>query len=172
MMDVIDAMKPDTVEKGTRLISQGEDGDFFYIVDEGTFDVFVQRGDNPPGKVLEYSPGGMFGELGLMYNAPRAATVMATSPAKVWALDRESFQLMLTTAENTRHTQHEGFLQDIELFKHLTRYEIAQLSDLLETELFEAGEDIVKQGEDGKHFYIVEDGEAKAYITGESGEIE
>lgn len=172
VLDVIDAMKPQEVADRERLIEQGAEGESFYIVDEGTFDVFVQRGDNPPGKVLEYAPGGMFGELALMYNAPRAATVISTSNAKVWALDRESFQMMVSTAENTRHTQYEGFLQDVDLFKHLTRYEIAQLSDLLESELFESGEDIVKQGEDGKLFYIVEDGEAKAYITGESGEIE
>jgi len=114
----------------------------------------------------------MFGELGLMYNAPRAATVVSTSNAKVWALDRESFQLMLTTAENTRHTQYEGFLQEIDIFKHLTRYEISQLSDMLESELFDAGEDILKQGDPGKDFYILEDGEARAYITGEKGEVE
>merc|ERR1712232_349707 len=75
VLSVIDAMKPQTVEQGDRLITQGEDGDFFYIVDEGSFDVFVQRGDNPPGKVFEYGPGGTFGELALMYNAARAATV-------------------------------------------------------------------------------------------------
>jgi cAMP-dependent protein kinase regulator len=114
----------------------------------------------------------MFGELGLMYNAPRAATVVSTSNAKVWALDRESFQMMLTTAETERHTQYEGFLAGIDVFKHLTRYETAQLSDMLESELFEGGEDIVKQGEPGKVFYIVEDGEAKAYISGEKGEVE
>jgi len=38
-----------------------------------------------------------------------AATVTATSDAKLWALDRESFQMMLTTAENTKSKQHEGF---------------------------------------------------------------
>lgn len=172
VLQVIDAMFPQEVQTGTRLITQGDTGDNFYIVETGTFDVFVQRGDNPPGKVLEYGPGDMFGELALMYNAQRAATVQSTSPAKVWALDRESFQMMLTTAENTKKTQYEGFLENIDLFKHLTRYEVAQLSDMLESELFDSGEDIVKQGDPGNYFYIVEDGEAKAYITGEKGEVE
>jgi cAMP-dependent protein kinase regulator len=172
VLDVIDAMQPQTVETGDRLITQGEDGDFFYIVDEGTFDVFVQRGDQEPGKVADYCPGGMFGELGLMYNAPRAATVLCTSPAKVWALDRGSFQLMLTTAENTRHATYGGFLENIDLFRHLTRYETAQLSDMLESEPFEAGEEIIKQGDVGNYFYIVEDGEAKAFMSGEQGEVE
>merc|ERR1712187_737665 len=43
---------------------------------------------------------------------------------------------------------------------------------MLESELFDSGEDIVKQGENGNYFYILEDGEAKAYINGDKGEIE
>merc|ERR550514_202238 len=114
----------------------------------------------------------MFGELALMYNAPRAASVRATSNAKVWALDRESFQLMLSTAENTKKAQYEEFLKTISLFQHLTKYELARLSDMLVSELYEEGEVIVQQGEPGNYFYIVEDGEAKAYINGEKGEVE
>merc|ERR1712187_931548 len=102
----------------------------------GTFDVFVQRGSAPPGKVLDYGPGAMFGELALMYNAPRAATVKATSQSKVWALDRESFQMMIVTAENTKMAQYESFLENIDLFQRLTRYEITQLSDMMSSELF------------------------------------
>jgi len=169
---VIDALCPQPVASGQNLITQGEEGDNFYIVDEGTFDVFVQRGDSPPGKVCEYGPGAMFGELALMYNAPRAATVTATSAGKVWGLDRDSFQLMLTTAENLKKSQYEEFLANIEIFKALTKYELAQLSDMLESELFDAGEDIVKQGDEGNYFYILEDGEAKAYINGDKGEVE
>jgi len=172
VFSVIDAMFPQNVEAGANLITQGEEGDNFYIIDDGTFDVYVQRGTNPPGKVLEYGPGAMFGELALMYNAPRAATVRATSRARLWALDRESFQMMLCTAENIKKSQYEEFLANIEIFAHMTKYELAVLSDMLETELFEAGEDIVKQGDEGNYFYIIEDGEAKAYINGEKGEVE
>mmetsp|Transcript_5339 Transcript_5339/g.9536 ORF Transcript_5339/g.9536 Transcript_5339/m.9536 type:complete len:770 (+) Transcript_5339:30-2339(+) len=172
VLSVIDAMKPQTVDAGTNLITQGEEGDNFYIVDEGQFDVFVQRGDAPPGKVLEYGSGDMFGELALMYNAPRAATVKALSSAKVWALDRESFQLMLTTAENVRKSQYEDFLSKIEMFQVLTKYELSQLSDMLESEPFDGGEDIISQGDEGRYFYLIEEGEAKAYIDGENGEIE
>eukprot|EP00443_Scrippsiella_acuminata_P078531 CAMPEP_0115398790 /NCGR_PEP_ID=MMETSP0271-20121206/14499_1 /TAXON_ID=71861 /ORGANISM="Scrippsiella trochoidea, Strain CCMP3099" /LENGTH=401 /DNA_ID=CAMNT_0002822575 /DNA_START=39 /DNA_END=1244 /DNA_ORIENTATION=- len=172
VFDVIDAMKPVSVEIGSDLIVQGDEGDNFYIVDEGSFDIFVKRGDAPPGKVLECGPGAMFGELALMYNAPRAATVTATSPGKVWALDRESFQMMLATAENMKKSQYEEFLSNIELFQHMTKYEIAQLSDLLESELYDTNEDIMKQGDEGVAFYILEDGEAKAYISGEQGEVE
>merc|ERR1711977_433759 len=79
---------------------------------------------------------------------------------------------MGTTAENTKKRQYEGFLEEVEILKDLTKYEMAQLSDMLESELYDAGEVIITQGEEGNYFYIIEDGEAKAFITGEHGEIE
>eukprot|EP00928_Gymnodinium_smaydae_P063771 TRINITY_DN47267_c0_g1_i1.p1 TRINITY_DN47267_c0_g1~~TRINITY_DN47267_c0_g1_i1.p1 ORF type:complete len:814 (-),score=226.41 TRINITY_DN47267_c0_g1_i1:115-2556(-) len=170
--DVIDAMFPKEVSAGSNIITQGEEGDNFYIVDEGQFDVLVKRSEGPPVKVLDYGPGACFGELALMYNAPRAATVTATTSGKVWALDRESFQMMLVTSENTKRKEYEGFLENVDIFKDLTKYELSQLSDLLEMECFDAGEDIIRQGDTGDIFYIVDDGEARAYISGEEGEIE
>merc|ERR1719195_243334 len=172
VLGVIDAMSLVKVEPGVNLITQGEEGDNFYVVDEGKFDVYVQRGGNPAGKVCEYGPGDLFGELALMYNAPRQATVKATSAGQLWALDRESFQMMLSTAEHIRKSTYEEFLANVEIFSHMTRYELGKLSDLLESELFEAGDDIVKQGDHGNSFYIIEEGEAKAYIHGDEGEVE
>eukprot|EP00971_Amphidinium_carterae_P250623 4975404-Amphidinium_carterae.1 len=98
---------------------------------------------------MECGPGHCFGELALMYNAPRAATVTATEPAMVWGLDRESFRLMLCTAENTKAHIHEGFLEGVEILQDLTKYERAQLSDMLQSDLWDAGEAIVSQGDDG-----------------------
>merc|ERR1712032_1350409 len=140
---VIDAMFPKEVAKGDDIIVQGQEGDNFYIVEEGTFDVFVKRGDAPPGKVLAYGPGDMFGELALMYNAQRAATVSATSDAKLWALDRDSFQMMLTTTENTKKKQYEGFLENVAILGDLTKYELGRLSDMLESEVFDGEEEII-----------------------------
>jgi cAMP-dependent protein kinase regulator len=174
VMGVIDAMFQKEVAGGDDIIKQGQEGDNFYIVEEGEFDVFIARTDQPPLKVLEYSAGACFGELALMYNAPRAATVTAkpSQSAKVWALDRETFQMMLVTSENTKKKEYEGFLEQVAILADLTKYEMAQLSDMLESELFDAGEAIITQGDSGNYFYIIEDGEARAYITGEQGEVE
>ena len=52
------------------IIRQNDEGDYFYVVESGSFDIFVND-----EKVTEVGPGGHFGELALMYFAPRAATV-------------------------------------------------------------------------------------------------
>jgi len=45
VLSVIDAMFPKDMETGGNIITQGEEGDNFYIIESGTFDVFVKRGD-------------------------------------------------------------------------------------------------------------------------------
>jgi len=62
----MDAMFERKVSQGEVVIRQGDQGDNFYVVDEGVFDIFVNG-----KKVVEIAAGGSFGELALMYNTPR-----------------------------------------------------------------------------------------------------
>ena len=83
---------------GVVVIHQGDVGDFFYVVEEGNFDFYIRKGGNQQGlgdKVGNVGPGGSFGELALMYNAPRAASVVSSSPGVLWALDRITFRKIL-----------------------------------------------------------------------------
>lgn len=62
---------------GEAIIKQGDDADNFYIVESGECDVFVANGPSaPPKRVQHLSAGGSFGELALMYNSKRNATVI------------------------------------------------------------------------------------------------
>lgn len=155
------------------IIQQGADGDYFYIVDSGLCDIFVQRrADLQPERVMQAGPGMAFGELALMYNVPRAATVRSAMPGGLWCLDRESFQMMLVTAENSKTREYTSFLRGVHLLSELTDYELSIVSDLLDPEPFDYGDAIVRQGEMGSEFYFLYEGECRAYIAGEHGEVE
>lgn len=161
------------VQFGEIIIEQGADGDFFYIVDSGLFDIFVQRQAGMiPDRVMQAQEGSCFGELALMYNVPRAATIRCEVPGGLWCLDRESFQMMLVTSENSRSKEYESFLQNVDVLRELTAYERSTLSDLLESELYDSGEVIVQQGEPGDSFFFLYEGECKAYMGGLHGEVE
>lgn len=161
------------VAAGEVVINQGADGDFFYIVDSGTYDIFVQRSPSvEPERVMVASAGASFGELALMYNVPRAATVCCAEPGGLWCLDRECFQMMLVTQENSRSREFEGFLSQIDILSALNRFELGKMSDLLTTELFAGDEDIVTQGDVGDAVYFLYEGECKAYMAGDQGEVE
>jgi cAMP-dependent protein kinase regulator len=162
--DVVDAMAEVKVAQGEKIIEQGAVGDYFYIVDTGTFDCFIDV-----VKVASYEQGGSFGELALMYNAPRAATIVATSQAILWALDRVTFRTILMENTSLKRKMYESFLEELVLLKSLEPYERHKIADALESVYFAPGENIVTQGERGDQFYIVESGTALVYKTDEHG---
>lgn len=177
--DIVNAFREVTKEKGQEVIKQGEEGDCLYIINEGEVDVHVARpgtdgqvpkGDRGP-KVVSLRPGALFGELALMYSAPRAATVVISSPTcELWQLDREPFKMLLAQSSQNQYALYEGWLSEVDLLKALNQYELSRLSDLLESTLYDAGEEIIKQGDPGDKFYILEDGTCSAFMTGDAGE--
>lgn len=161
------------VEVGEIIIQQGADGDFFYIVYDGFFDIFVQRrADLNAEHVAQAGPGHAFGELALMYNVPRAATVRSATPGGLWCLDREGFQMMLVTSENSKSMEYESFLRSVPLLSELTLYESTTIGNLLNSEPFTFGETIMLQGDFGDTLYFLYEGSCKAYMNGAHGEVE
>lgn len=74
------------VHPGQTVVREGEYGDRFYVVAEGRLDVSCERGAYPP-----VGSGDVFGEIALLQDVPRTATVTARDECLLYALDRESF---------------------------------------------------------------------------------
>ena len=81
---------PLTVEAGEVVIRRGDVGDRFYVVAEGEFEVDADGHRSTSG------PGDFFGEVALLRDVPRTATVQATVPSRVYALDRDDFLAAVT----------------------------------------------------------------------------
>jgi cAMP-dependent protein kinase regulator len=157
---VFGAMEEKKVPSGHVIINQGDAGDFFYVLDEGGAEVLVNG-----TKVHQYSPGSAFGELALMYNCPRAATVRATSPSTLWVLDRLTFRHILYANQSKKKDDYERFLKTCSLFQHLSTQELTRIADVLEEHTFAEGEAVIKEGDDdvaSMKFYIVIKGVAVA----------
>ena len=89
---VIDSFEEKKYKAGQNVITQGEEGDVLYLVDLGELDCEkVFKPGEKPTYLKTYKPGESFGELALLYNAPRAATIRAKTDSTCWALDRECF---------------------------------------------------------------------------------
>ncbi|KAH6652699.1 camp-dependent protein kinase regulatory subunit [Truncatella angustata] len=156
--------------KDIKVITQGDSGDYFYVVEKGTFDVYIHENGAPGpdglGKLVStIKSGGSFGELALMYNAPRAATVISAEPGcTLWALDRVTFRRILLESTFARRRMYENFLEEVPLLHTLTPYERSKIADALETKKFPPGHTIIKQGDAGTAFFLLEDGQCDAYL--------
>ncbi|KAI9893829.1 MAG: hypothetical protein M1814_005382 [Vezdaea aestivalis] len=160
--------------KDIKVISQGDVGDYFYVVETGDFDIYVhgsgslQAGADGMGKkVATVKPGGSFGELALMYNAPRAATVVSTASGScLWALDRVTFRRILMDSTFQRRRMYETFLEEVPILSTLNQYERSKIADALDTQKFPPGTAIIKEGEPGEAFFFLESGEAEVFKNG------
>ena len=58
----------------------------------------------------KYKEGDAFGELALLYNAPRAASITADSNCSLWCLDRDTFNHIVKDASSKKREKYEQFL--------------------------------------------------------------
>merc|ERR1712168_1605713 len=147
--DIFDAMFPYSGIPGEIIITQGNEGDNFYIIDQGEVEVYV-NGE----KVLNIGEGGSFGELALIYGTPRAATVKASTDVKLWGIDRDSYRRILMGSTIRKRKMYEEFLAKVSILENLDKWERLTVADALEATSFEHGDAVVKQGEPGDDFFI------------------
>ncbi|PSC76791.1 cAMP-dependent kinase regulatory subunit [Micractinium conductrix] len=160
---VIEAMTERRVDAGEVVIREGEEADNFYVIESGRFE--ATKGDAP---VFTYEGQGSFGELALMYNCPRAATVTALSEGVLWALERATFRSLVVNSMAERRTRYEGVLRGMPVFQDLSQEQLAAVADCLHAETFEAGEYILWERaplDDSAKFYIIEAGVVDCFRT-------
>ena len=93
---IADSMAEHVAAEGEVIIRQGDPGDHLYIVHSGAFAAFVaDAASGQEAKVADYKSGQYFGELALLYNSPRAATVRAQETGTCYCLDRATFRTLV-----------------------------------------------------------------------------
>lgn len=170
---VVDAMEEKFFKAGDKVITQGEDGDVLYVVDSGKLDCFKRFTKEGPNQYLKtYFPAESFGELALLYNAPRAASIVAKEDSVCFSLDRECFNSIVKDAAIKKRERYIDFLGRVEILDSLDSYEKTKICDCLQPSSFQPGEFIIQQGEQGNTFYFLEEGQAEALRKGAEGKEE
>jgi len=154
--ELVDSMSEKTVPKGCYVIREGENGSHLYVSGEGEYDVIKD------GKVLgRLGVGKAFGELAILYNCKRTASIKAVTDGKLWALDRSVFQKIMMSTGIQKTENQVNFLKIVPLLSTLPPSVLAKISDVLEVEIYNKGDYIVREGTSGDTFYIISDGSVK-----------
>lgn len=163
----VGAMKEINIKKDERVINQGDDGDFLFVIESGDFDILIKNPETNEEKVVKTcGAGDLFGELALLYNCPRKASVQAKDNSVCWQLDRATFNHIVKEAAQKKRNRYDAFLAKVPLLASMDASERSQLADALKVENAADGRTIVSQGEVGHKFYIVEEGAAIATKNG------
>jgi CRP-like cAMP-binding protein len=115
---IVDAFESRTFTPGVFVIKQGENGDHFYVVQSGTLDIYVRGKDGENAKLgNSLGAGSGFGELALMYNTPRAASIKTVNDCVLWEIDRQSYRGILVYFKYLRNKQYMEFLRNVTIME-------------------------------------------------------
>ncbi|XP_049780677.1 cGMP-dependent protein kinase, isozyme 1 isoform X2 [Schistocerca cancellata] len=151
--EIVDSMYPLEYAKGSFVIREGEAGSHLYVSAEGEFEVIKE--DKVLGRM---GPGKAFGELAILYNCTRTASIKVVNDAKVWVLDRRVFQQIMMRTGLQRLEDNINFLRSVPLLRNLSNDVLAKIADVLEVEFYPAGAHIIRQGASGDTFFIISGG--------------
>ena len=168
---VIGAMVVKNYNHGDHVIHQGDDGAELFIVGQGTLRCEkLFEGKDQPTFLKNYQVGDVFGELSLMYNAPRAASIISEQNSVCFSLDRDTFNNIVKGASMKKRNLFDDFLSRVEILSELEQYERSKICDCLLSETFIKGDFVIKEGEEGMKFYFVQEGTAEAVLNKEGEE--
>ncbi|XP_059502226.1 cGMP-dependent protein kinase 2 isoform X3 [Stegostoma tigrinum] len=154
--DMVECMYEKNYQHGDCVIKQGEPGNHLYVLAEGKLEV-VQN-----NKILtSISIWTAFGELAILYNCTRTASVKALSSVKTWVLDQDVFRNIMRGTAQARHDQYRNFLRSVSLLKNLPEDKLTKIVDCLEVEYYDKGDYIIREGEEGSTFFILAKGKVK-----------
>ena len=150
---IIEEMKFYTVKSNEIIFAQGSKGSAFFIVDTGSLDVIVNN-----NKVNSLQTGDSFGELALIHDTPRTATVKAVKNSCLWVLDRRNFRSILEELNAKNYEENFRFIESISLFSILSTHQKELLVSCLVVLCFNAEQKIVNENDTGELLYIIKEG--------------
>jgi CRP-like cAMP-binding protein len=159
---------------GARIIRQGEPGDTYYLIRSGVVEVLKRDGNQPETVVARLGEGDGFGELALLYDQPRSASVRALTLVELLTLRRADFDRLLREQFSLLDKlgpalERERLLSAIPLFSGLSPRELAMLTHSLTELAAEPGQVVVQQGALGDSFYLVVEGRLAVTVDDSSG---
>jgi CRP-like cAMP-binding protein len=164
---VIDEAGAHAASVGEVIIRQGDTGDTFFVVASGTYTV-AKDGD----ELRTYGEGEHFGELALLYNAPRAATVTCTEAGTVWMVQGPAFRAVAAEAGGKELALRARFLLQTPLLRSLTGSQRLGLAEHVQPAIARASRArvasarVLRRAEGGKSSHIPRwaDGSARACV--------
>ena len=156
MDTLLDAFEKVEYHARQQVIRQGEDGDYFFVVRVGTLHFDVDA--TPVGTI---HAGNSFGELALLYESPRAASVVCDTACTLFRVDQSTFRYIMQTQKEQTEQDKRRLLQGIPFLKDLDETDIEKLADAMVPRRFQVGEVLAQKGSEMATFFVILEGKVR-----------
>jgi cGMP-dependent protein kinase len=160
-LGLIHHMKYYRIHRNEVICYQGNYGNNLFIVDTGQVEVLVS---NERKAIL--GPGGIFGDLALIQDSPRTATIKTIENTTLWGLDRFSFKRATQEVNLQNYEENKSFVESVPLFAYLTNAQKDALLECTSNLRYNPGDKIVREGDLGELFFIIKSGTASCSKNG------
>ena len=155
-----------SASKGQYIFKQKDPGTLFFIIKKGKVDIEIN------GKyITTLEKGKCFGELSLLYTAPRSASALAKTDCLFWCLHQNIFKLFTEDLVKKNYRIAKPFLQKVPLFQFLSKNQLNSIAYAMNTLKYQSGSIIFKEGDDANSFYIVAEGSVRIDVPGKDSII-
>ncbi|MDR6553403.1 ATP-binding cassette subfamily B protein [Paenibacillus qinlingensis] len=94
----------ETCKEGESIVSEGDEGNKFYIIVRGKFEIIKRMPDGGERRVAVLQDGDHFGEIALLHNVPRNATVRATGASVLLSVRQDAFHRLMADYPQIRQS--------------------------------------------------------------------
>jgi CRP-like cAMP-binding protein len=148
------------------VFSQGDTGTKFYVILEGRVGVYLNLEDpatglRAPTQVGMLSKGDAFGELALLHNKPRAATIRCLANCHFAVLEKNDYVKTIAKVHENKLTQKIDFLLSLPMFRSWTRGSMQKLSYYFKEKAYTRRQIVVKSGDSVSEVLIIREGEVE-----------
>ncbi|OMJ89801.1 hypothetical protein SteCoe_7976 [Stentor coeruleus] len=150
---VINHMKYYILEPREIVFEQNSVGSTFFVIAHGKLEVIIDE-----KRVNVLRPQDSFGELALIHDTPRSATLKTIENSSLWGVDRKTFRNTLEQINALNYAENHGLIESIPVFKILNNTQIESLISSIATNMYGQGQVIVNEGETGDLLFIIKQG--------------
>lgn len=142
---------------GTYIIRKEELSIYFVVVEKGELEVTDEKSQSI------ITSGDTYGDINLFHPGPSTIDVKAVTDVSLWMINGSDFQVENYKIETNQTDKYVSLLKEIPLLKNLTEEQLIQMVSMLQVDVFNDNQYIIKKGERGTKFYIIKSGVAICY---------
>lgn len=157
---IIQAMVKREYPEGHVLIKEGESGSCLYVLETGNLKVYINN-----NHIRDLTDGALVGELSLLYDAPRSATVVCQTPCVFWTLERDVFKKIQAISSSANQIQRARCLISSTELATLSAIDLSRLVSSLHSVQFSPGDKVFIEGNLTSQIVIIEKGEAEIFSS-------